>query len=470
MRRCGLVLLWTGWFAFLVALSQASASRQTDPLWEYHTCQGERIVLYYPSLLSAQDASAFLDSRDAAVQFVEGFLGVQLDQQVQVRIDVNLIATIGHASNPSWDRPLIVLGIPFHQLADPRVLRRPEVSCHEEAHIVAKYAWVTTTRNPALDEGLAVAIDFRYRLHSTYDPHLIAKGLDLLGRLPPLGELFTLPLLYAPDATDTLSIYMGCGSFFLFLLDAFDLDAIAAFFRLSAPEPRAPLPALFREVFGAELCEVEQGWHQYLGGYSSTQELRAIRAVQAFTEVSVRVTPLVEKLERYWTEFPFQLLGPSEMIAEKYQSLMRLLQSLGGYRAEKLSAGQLDSIFEDFQRAQEDVETHLAVWLNAIKFLTEGLDSLSLAMEADYGWRINKLKEASQSYASAGDNYLAERTRALLQALCFSQEGRDALSRGEMERAESAFLQARERMLESSYPGMMFEIGQLLMASKELTW
>lgn len=470
MRRLGLVFSLTGCLVFLAALSQASTSRQTDPLWEYHTCQGERVVLYYPSLLSAQDASAFLDSRDAAVQFVERFLGAQLDQQVRVRIDVNLISSIGHASNPSWDRPLVVFELPFHQLATPEVLQGLELGAHEEAHIVAGYAWVTTTRNPALDEGLAVAIDFCYRPHGAYDPHLIAKGLSLLGRLAPLERLFTLPLIYTPTADDSLCIYMGGGSFFLFLFDTFDLDLIARFFELSASEPRTALPALFRDAFGVELREAEQEWHRYLEGYSSAQEFRAIQAVQAFTEISVRVAPLVEELERYWTEFPYQRLGPSELVAKDYQSLMRLLLSLGGYQVEDQSPDQAASVFEEFQRTLRDVETYLAMWLNAIKSFSESLDSLSLLEETDYSWRIGKLEEASRAYASAGDSYLAEKAGVLLQAVSLSQEGRDALARGGMERAESAFRLARECMLESPYHGMVFEIERLLLASRELAW
>ena len=467
MKSASGVFLWTG-LLVLMLLFVAPQASLAEAEWRYHTCFGERVVLYYPSLVSEQDALEFLHGRDAAVQFVEEFFGVQLDELVRIRLDVSLLSTGGGASNASWDRPLIIYQLPIHELSTPGELGRPEPPCHEEAHIVASYAWVTTTRNPALDEGLAVAIDFLFRPHSTYDPHLVAKGLALEGLLTPLEKLLTLPIDHVPDTVDSLNIYLGSGSFFLFLFEEFGLDPVTSLFELSASKSRAVIPTLFKEVFGAELHEVEQTWLQFLDQYSSTQELRAIRIVQALTHDIARVMPLFEELETYWMEYSFEHIGTSGTFAEAYERFLDLLVALGGNGDEVMSPKQIELTYENLHKALADVEAQATIWLGAIESRIAAMDSLSLTGETDFGWRISLLEAAAQAYALAGDNQLEESTHRLCQALQFFQEGRDALAKGESNEAEAKFALAREYVPANLYPGIATEIERFLIASNEL--
>jgi hypothetical protein len=154
-------------------------------LWSYSTMTDDRIVLRYPDIMPEEAARALLENRRAALEFVEDFLRVELGKPVTIQIYVSLIAYTGEVIASL--QPEILFHIPFHRLQNMPPLSAG--NAHEEVHVVAYHAW-SPPLSRFLGEGMAVAIDFRSRPRTTYDPHLFSKGLTLKDKLMPIESLF----------------------------------------------------------------------------------------------------------------------------------------------------------------------------------------------------------------------------------------------------------------------------------------
>ncbi len=395
----------------------------------------DRIVLRYPNIMPEETARALLENRRAALEFVENFLDVKLEKPLTIQVNVSLIATAGEVFASL--QPEILFHIPFHRLQSTPPLSKG--NAHEETHVVATHAW-SPPLSRFLGEGMAVAIDFRSRPRTTYNPHLFSKGLALMDDLMSIESLFLQrfdPSLSAPRVS--VYTYVESASFVLFLIDDYGLE------RLKQLNEVSGLPfSMFEEqvckIYGQELAGLEKDWIRFLAGYAVGQEARARHFVQAAFDFSDRITESLSELEKYWNRSPFQLVSPSEKVPNEYETLTRLLVALGSFSDQGMTPGEADEAYQAFEKALTAVESSLTLWLRAIQMF-ESVLNLILDIP-DYEGVITKLEEAQTLYQQVGDDGMTTRTGEYIVAFQHLQQGEIALMNGDYDLAQSSFSMA----------------------------
>ena len=427
MRRVRTALIWIVVLT-LVTFVTLGGLVQTRPtpwwvhhpteqgLWSYLMMTNDRIVLYYPDIMPEETARALLENRRRALEFVEDFLQVELENPLMIQVNMSLIAFSGRAIDPSV--PSILFNIPFHQLLGASPLS--EGNAHEETHVVAYCAW-SALPSPPFGEGLAVAVDFRSRPRNTYDPHLFSKGLALRDELMAIEPLFSQPFdapRPALGSRDVLYTYMESASFVLFLIDQYGLERFQRLYRVSL----VPIPSFgeeFCRIYDEELAHVEREWLRFLERYAVGHEARARHFVQAAFDFSDCITESLSELEKYWNRSPFQLVSPSEQVSNEYRTLTSLFIALGSFSERGIPSSEADVAYEAFEQALTAVESSLTLWLRAIQMFESGLD-LILDI-TDYEGVITKLEEAQTLYQQVGDEGMVTRTSEYITAFQHTQ-------------------------------------------------
>ena len=434
-------------------------------LWDYSTMTDDRIVLHYPNIMPEETARAFLENRRAALEFVEGFLQVELEKPLMIQIHVSLIAFSGRAIDPNV--PSILFNIPFHRFQNTTTLLRSGVHAHEETHVVAYCAWSAFPSQP-VNEGLAVAVDFRSRPRNTYDPHLLSKGLALRDELMAIEPLFSQPFdapRPASTSRDVLYTYLETASFVLFLIDQYGLERFQRLYRVSL----VPIPNFgeaFCRIYDEELAHVERDWRQFLESYSVGQEARAKYVVQAMFDFSDRITDALSELEKYWNRSPFQLVSPSEQVSNEHRTLTSSLVGLGNFSDQGITSSEADEAYEAFEKALAAVESSLVLWLRAIQMF-ESVLNLILDIP-DYEDVITKLEEAQTLYRQVGDDGMVTRTSEYIAAFQHLQEGRIALINGDHELARNSFSMAWVHFSKLDERGIIHHVKRLLELSRHV--
>lgn len=426
-------------------------------LWSYSTMTDDRIVLRYPDIMPEETARALLENRRAALEFVEDFLRVELGKPVTIQIYVSLIAYTGEVIASL--QPEILFHIPFHRLQNMPPLSAG--NAHEEVHVVAYHAW-SPPLSRFLGEGMAVAIDFRSRPRTTYDPHLFSKGLTLKDELMPIESLFLQQFAPSlPASRVSLYIYVESASFVLFLIDHYGLE------KLKQLNEASGLPfSMFEEkvckIYGQGLASLEQDWHRFLESYGVGQEARAKYVVLAMFDFSDRITDSLSELEKYWNRSPFQLVSPSEKVSDEYGTLMRLLVALGCSSDQEMTRNEADNAYDAFERTLTAIESLSTTWLKAIRTFEETLSSMSTADVDNYGSLIARLEEAWERYQHVGDDGTAERVGKFIAALQCVVKGRDAFASGAPQAAEELLLKASSLFAKLGRQEMVNKVDHLL--------
>ena len=428
--------------------------------------QGDRIILYYPDIMPEEAARALLENRRRALEFVEDFLQVELEKPLTIQVNVSLIALSGRVIDPN--EPSILFDIPFHRLQGASPLS--EGNAHEEAHVVAYCAWSALPSQP-VNEGLAVAVDFRSRPRTTYDPHLLSKGLALRSELMAIEPLFSQPFDAPPPAStsrDVLYTYLETASFVLFLIDQYGLERFQRLYRVSL----VPIPNFgeaFCRIYDEEIAYVERDWLEFLAGYAVGQEARARRFVQATFDFFDRVVCSLNELEEYWGKFAFELVSPSERASDEYGILTTVLTTLGRFSEQGMTLNEADALYDAFEKALTTVESSLTLWLNAIQTFKDVLASVAMADVDDYDPLIAKLEEARERYQHVGDDGMVERVGKFIAALQCLVEGTDAFASGAPEAAEELLLKASSLFAELGRQEMVNKVDHLLEACCRVT-
>ncbi|MFQ6033365.1 MAG: hypothetical protein ACE5KR_00705 [Candidatus Bipolaricaulia bacterium] len=157
----------------LVVLGLAAAAQVELP----QRLVGERITLFYPpSLVSSEDARAFLREQEGALGWVEGRLGLEYEGRLEITIGSDWFSWYSAATDRFGRRIIYIYeSYPLRWL---NTLQKTPV--HELVHAVTIKSWGPSA--PFLMEGLAVALDADYR--GLQSPELVSYGLLRDGGLP----------------------------------------------------------------------------------------------------------------------------------------------------------------------------------------------------------------------------------------------------------------------------------------------
>ena len=433
-------------------------------LWSYSTMTDDRIVLRYPNIMPEETARALLESRRAALEFVEDFLRVELGKPVTIQIYVSLIAYTGEVIASL--QPEILFHIPFHRLQSMPPLSAG--NAHEEVHVVAYHAW-SPPLSRFLGEGMAVAIDFRSRPRTTYDPHLFSKGLTLKGELMPIESLFLLqfdPSL--PASRVSLYIYVESASFVLFLIDHYGLEKLKQLNQVSGL-PSSMFEEKVCKIYGQGLADLEKDWLRFLETYGVGQEARARHFVQAAFDFSDHITEVLSELEMYWNKSAFHLVSPSELVSNEYRTLTSLFIALGSFSDQGMTPSEANEAYQAFEKALTAVESSLTLWLGAIRTFEETLGSISTTDVDNYGSLTSRLEGAWERYQHVGDDGTAERVGKFIAALQCVVEGTDAFASGAPEAAEELLLKASSLFAELGRQEMVNKVDHLLEVYRRVT-
>jgi len=450
----------------LIASSQPARSPwsyhpQVQRFWNYRTMEGDRIILRYPDIMSDDTARALLENRRRALEFVEEFLQVELENPLMIQINVSLIALSGRVIDPNV--PSILFNIPFHRMQSTPTLS--EGNAHEETHVVAYCAW-SALPSQAVNEGLAVAVDIRARPRNTYDPHLLSKGLALRGELMAIEPLFSQPFeVPRPPLTsrEVLCTYSETASFVLFLIDQYGLERFQRLYRVSL----APIPSFgeaFCRIYDEELAHVERDWLGFLGGYAVGREARAKYFVQATFDFSDRALDALSELEEYWSKFAFELVSPSEKVSNEYETLTRLHIALGSASEQGMAPNEVDEAYDAFERALTAIQSLSTTWLEALRTFEDVLDFMADA--DDYESIVAKLKKAQVLYRKVGDEGMVTRTGEYITAFQLLQEGEFALMEGNRVLADDSLSRALGLFSKLDEQQMVRQVSRLLEFSR----
>jgi len=389
----------------------------------------DRIILRYPEIVPEEAARALLENRRRALEFVEGFLQVQLEKPLTIQVNVSLIA---HAGGVFFSfQPEILFHIPYYRLQGASPLS--EGNAHEETHVVATHAWSPPLCR-FLGEGMAVAIDFCSRPRTTYNPHLFSKGLALMDDLMSIESLFLqrfdppLPALHI-----TLYTYVESASFVLFLIDRYGLEKLKQLNRASGL-PFSMFEEQVSKIYGQGLADLEQDWLLFLEGYAVGQEARARHFAQAMFDFSDRVVDSLNELEEYWKRSPFQLVSPSKQVSEEYRTLTNMLVALGRFVDRHITSSEADEAYEAFAQALTEFEASLTRWLDAIQMFERVLGLILGSPDCEDV--ITGLEEAQVLYRQVGDDGVVTRIREYIAAFRLLQQGEIAIMNGNYDLAK----------------------------------
>ncbi len=135
---------------------------------------------------------------------------------------------------------------------------------HEIVHVVAGEfgdPWFATSArpvlgmpvlfNPALIEGIAVAVDWPGRYENALTPHQSVRALEAMGLRPSVDDLMTLGFFASSSARS----YTTAGSFVRYLLDHHGATALRRLYRSGGD---------FVDAYGMPLGELVAGWRAML--------------------------------------------------------------------------------------------------------------------------------------------------------------------------------------------------------------
>jgi len=402
----------------LVALGLAAAAQVELP----QELRGERITLLYPpSLVSPEDARAFLAEQEEALSWVEEHLGLEYAGHLEIRIESDWFSWYSAATSRSGRRIIYIYeSYPLRWL---NTLERTPV--HELAHAVTIRNWGLSA--PFLMEGIASALDASYR--SPLSADLISYGLLQHGELPFL-DIRQEELRWRD--------YYPAGSFARFILRRYGLEKFGDLYRLvgerysrlwdwarrTSPgaEEFAARAAVYiqeieagvEEIFGEGLEALRAGWEGHLEGLSglagrAEYALRALEGWAEAWELRVQLGGMAR----------IGLLGPvpqglRELRARMVAALRQLLEDPTPERAQR-----------EFERFQVELGAYKPLleswWAAAWVFMDVG--ELIYYGTASYDVILAKLDEARSFYSQAGDMAMVARVEDYIEAFAALQEG-----------------------------------------------
>lgn len=387
--------------------------------WQIEALESEQVILFYPSIMSEENAKSFLEDREKALQFVEDLLKVRYEGRITVIITVSLIRTSGYAGSY-----YIHYYFPFPYLRGAVPLQdreKGEVAVHEMVHVVALQRWGPLA-SPALVEGLAVAIDSISRPSMIVNPHLVSKGLLQMGRLKPLGELLSLEL-FPYDVKDMIYIYQEGGSFVLYLIQSYGVERFKELYPISYL-PLSALKEEIRQIYRKELSSLEEEWHKFLRNYMPELEKRAKYIVEAHLNLlGSEINSLAHQLEFFWQTAPYKLIGPcSEKIYMKITASQAVLRNL-----EINTSTDEEEEYRVFLESLETLGDSLVIWAEAIHAFLDAQKLVPLGSNLNYIDIITKLEEAQKLYQEVEDKVMITRTGDYITAFQLLQEGEELL-------------------------------------------
>jgi tetratricopeptide (TPR) repeat protein len=420
---------------------------------------GDRITVFYPSIMPEVSATMILRNEERALPYVESFLNVRYQGTVQVHI-TDCLFSRGYAE---FGR--INYCLPFDLLQKTTLLTRlfpneatSEITTHEMVHVVAMQVFQNWRYEPPLNEGLATAIDSLSAPTRNIDLQLLAKGLLRVGKLAPLLQVLT-----DFEESDLYS-YQESGSFIQFLNQRYGIERFKAFFALATVQgnlSQQDLAQVFRRVYGMDLSIVEDQWHQFLESYALGMERRAecIAQTRVLPDAASLYNLLLtlEGVYQQDLEGSPQLIGPlpegvfTQMIAaqDTYLSLERDL------------VVDPEQIYRSYKERREALKAALERWWSAVSAFSY---ARGLMMRlAPYASAISELQEAQALYQSVGDEVMAARVNDYATAYQLLSEGEKQLGMGEDEQARSLLWKAWSLFRKLNEPELAHQVRILLM-------
>jgi|GEM_PF-6885854 len=388
----------------------------------------ERIALLYPpSLISPEDARAFLKEQEAALAWVEGRLGLRYEGQLQITIESDWFSQYSAATDRFGRRIIYIYeSYPLHQL---NTMKKTPV--HELVHAVTIRNWGLSA--PFLMEGLAMTIDADYR--GLQSPDLVSYGLLQQGELPWLD--------ICQEELRWLDYYPA-GSFARFILQRYGLERFGELYQLVGPRydelwdwARRTSPGAeefaaraagyereievgVKELFGKGLEELRAEWRLSLGGISgmaarAADALRALDGWETAWELRVQLGGFAR----------IGLLGPvPQGLKERRERMVAALRLLLNDPTPGTAPGE----FADFQIKLRAYRPLLESWWAAAQAFM-GARELIYYGTASYEAILAKLEEALSLYSQVEDRAMAAKMGRYLEAFELLQEG-EQLVRG----------------------------------------
>jgi len=420
--------------------------------WTVKQLEGDRIILFYPSIMPGENAKFFLDNEERALRYVEDFLQVQYEGIVKVYITAECL--FGRASaGPgmiTYCHPLL-----YFQKSIPIVEREEgEIFTHEMVHVVA---FQLGQPSRALMEGLATAVNSLSAPSSSVNLHLLNKGLLQIGKLEPIVRVLS-------DALESsLYVYNESGSFVLFLIQKYGIEQFKEFYQAIRMRllllDQQHVEQEFLRVYGLDLAYVEGEWHQFLEDYAPGLERQAEYIARArFCYGAEEIPYLMDRLEEFYQQwlrgYP-QYVGPlPERVYRQMEASFEALHDL-----EHDLSLPVEQAYGRFQESVNAFKVLLEHWWAAVLAF---MDAKELIWEsAPYEGIIAKLGEAQGLYQMVGDEVMVAKTGDYITAFQLLQEGEELVGIDNAQ-AKSLLLRALALFLKLDEQRMADKIHRLL--------
>lgn len=422
--------------------------------WAVKQLEGDRVILFYPSIMPEENAKFFLENEERALRYVEGFLHVQYEDMVKVYITAECLFGFGYAG-PG----MITYCFPplyFQRGILLAFLEREEgeIFTHEMVHVVA---FQLGQPSRALMEGLATAVNSLSAPSSSVDLHLLNKGLLRIGKLEPIVQVLA-------DALDnSLYIYNESGSFVLSLIQKYGIEKFKEFYQTVRMRllllDQQHVEQEFLRVYGLDLAYVEGEWHRFLGGYAPGLEIQAEYIARArFCYGAEEIPYLMDRLEEFYQQwlrgYP-QYVGPlPERVYRRMEVSFEALHDL-----EHDLSLPVEQAYERFQESVNAFKVLLEHWWAAVLAF---MDAKELIWEsAPYEGIIAKLEEAQGLYQTVGNEVMVAKTGDYITAFQLLQEGEELLwidntqAKHLLLRALALFLRLDEQRMADKVRGLL---------------
>lgn len=401
-----------------VVLGLAAAAQVELP----QQLSGERVTLFYPpSLVSPEDARAFLREQEGALGWAEDHLGLEYEGRLEISIESDWFSWYSAAADRFGRRIIYIYeSYPLRWLNTSQ-----KTPVHELVHAVTLKGWGLSA--PFLMEGLAVALDADYR--GLQSPELISYGLLRDGELPFLDirqeELRWLD-------------YYPAGSFAHFIIQRYSLGKFGELYRLvgerwerlwdwvrrttpgvaefaeRAGVYEREIAAGVEELFGKSLEGLRGEWEDYLQDLSGLAEragyaLRALDGWEEAWELRVQLGGFAQ----------IGLLGP---VPQELKGLRRGMVATLRLLLNDPAPGAAPGEFERFQLELQAYKPLLESWWAAASNFMEAKELIYYGT-ASYEAILAKLDEARDLYSQVRDVVMAAEVGSYIEAFETLQEG-----------------------------------------------
>lgn len=398
--------------AVAISLVVNFVKAEEEAAWTVEQLEGDRVILFYPSIMPEENVKSILENEERALSHVEDFLEVRYEGMVRVHVTAECLFRRAYAGADmiTYCYPLL-----YFQRRIPIAEASEETSTHEMVHVVA-YRLGRPSR--ALAEGLATAVHSLSAPSTSVDLHLLNKGLLQIGELKPIVQVL------ADVLESTLYVYNESGSFVLFLIQNYGIEKFKTFYRVIQPlEDQQHVEQEFLRVYGLNLASVEGKWHRFLRDCAPGLERQAQYLARARLYLETEEIPyLMDQLEGFYQQwlhgYP-QYVGPlPERVDQQLTAITKAFLDL-----ERDLSLPVERAYESFQESVNALKALLGHWWAAVLAFMDAKELIWYS--APYERIIAKLEEAEGLYQSVGDEVMAAKTGDYITAFQLLQEGEE---------------------------------------------